>query len=176
MVQILNMLRFSNFFCFEYKLLEGCSKCKYKMETNSNLNFYIIFRENDLLKEESIPSKINQLMSNELTTCKICGYENENIKDINNPSFYRIIIGKIESNVIFIVFDLLSESEQGTELSLQLNEFNKRIKYNNRIIESLRSTFEYDKILYKLKAVICTPQYAHFTSLIINYDLDMYTL
>ena len=66
MIQILNMLKFSNFFCFEYKLLEGCSKCKYKMETNSNLNPYIIFRENNLLKEESIPNKINKLMSNEL--------------------------------------------------------------------------------------------------------------
>ena len=87
-ISLINMLRFSNYFCFEYKLMEGCSKCNYKLETNNYLNPYIIYRENDLLKQESISSKINQLMCNELTTCKICGYENEKIKDINNPSFY----------------------------------------------------------------------------------------
>ena len=48
-------------------------------------------------------------MINELATCKICGYENEKIKDINNPTFYRIITEKITPKIIFIVFDLMNE-------------------------------------------------------------------
>ena len=63
MDQLINMLRFLNFLCFKYKLLEGCSKCKYKMKTNSYLNPYIKIKEDYLLKQESIPMKINQLMN-----------------------------------------------------------------------------------------------------------------
>ena len=170
------MLRYCNYFCFEYKLLEGCSKCNYKIETYNYLNPYIIYRENDILKEENIPNKINQLMINELTTCKICGYENEKIKDINNPAFYRIITEKITPNIIFIVFDLMNESETGTDLSLQVDEFNKRIKYNFRIIDILKPSFEYEKEIFNLKAVFCTPQYDHFISLIINYEYDLFPL
>ena len=81
------MLRYYNDFCFEYKLLEGCSKCNYKIETYNYLNPYIIYGENDILKKENIPNKINQLMINELTTCKICGYEMRKLKILIIPHF-----------------------------------------------------------------------------------------
>ena len=115
-------------------------------------------------------------MINEFTTCKIYGYENEKIEDINNPAFYRIITEKITPKIIFIVFDLMNESETGTDLSLQVDEFNKRIKYNFRIIDILKPSFEYEKEIFNLKAVFCTPQYDHFTSLIINYEYDLFPL
>ena len=70
----------------------------------------------------------------------------------------------------------MNESETGTDLSLQVDEFNKRIKYNFRIIDILKPSFEYEKEIFNLKAVFCTPQYDHFTSLIINYEYDLFPL
>ena len=56
----------------------------------------------------------NKNLTNELTQCSICGYQNGKIVNENNPNFYRIINDKIFPYFIFIAFDLLNEHDSGT--------------------------------------------------------------
>ena len=76
--QILDLLSCNNFFCFEYKLEEGCINTNYIKNYFSNnfLNPYIVFKEEDIIKSEKIDNKFNNLMKNELSICTKCGYDN----------------------------------------------------------------------------------------------------
>ena len=70
--QILDLLRGNNIFCIKYSLEEGCTKHNFiKSSISTNyLNPYLVFKEEDFLKKETIISKYNSLLINELTTCK----------------------------------------------------------------------------------------------------------
>ena len=73
--QILDLLRGNNLFCIQYLLEEGCTKYNWIKRTISTnyLNPYIVFKEEDILNNETIISKFSSLLVNELTTCKKCG-------------------------------------------------------------------------------------------------------
>ena len=64
---------------------------------------------------------------------------------------------------------MLNISDQGTEIELKRIEFNRRIQYKDVIINLIKDMIKINNNIYKLKAVICTPKYNHFTALIINY-------
>ena len=76
MYQILDLLKCNNIFCIKNELEEGCTKYNcIKRNTSINyLNPYIIFKEDDISNGESIETKFNNLLINELTTCNKCGY------------------------------------------------------------------------------------------------------
>ena len=63
--QILDLLRGNNIFCIKYSLEEGCTKhnCIKRSTSINYLNTYIIFKEEDILKNETIISKFNSLGS-----------------------------------------------------------------------------------------------------------------
>ena len=70
-------MRGNNIFCIKYSLEEGCTRhnCIKRLISTSYLNPYIVFKEEDILKNETIISKFNSLLINELTICKKCGYD-----------------------------------------------------------------------------------------------------
>ena len=138
-IQLLNLFRFTNF-CFEYDLIEGCSRCSFNSQSQNYLNPYITFKEIDIDKKEKIENKFLTLMTNELTTCKICGYENAKVFDVNNPTFYRIISKKNFPKTIMVVFDLLNENDKDNEYSLESIEIQRRIQYNTHITDILQTT------------------------------------
>ena len=175
-IQLLNLFRYSNFFCFEYDLIEGCSRCSFNSQSKNYLNPYISFKEIDIDKKEKIENKFLTLMTNELTTCKIWGYENGKVFDANNPTFYRIISKKNFPKVIMIVFDLLNENDKGDEYTLELIEFQRRVQYNMHITDILQPTIEIEKHIYELKSIISTPQSDHFTCFLLDFDKNIYSL
>ena len=93
----MDLFKFDKNFCFEYELEEGCTNnnCMKRLVTMNYLNPYIIFKEEDALKDSNIISKFNSLLANDLTTCKRCGYSKDGkILNISNPTFYRLIKNK----------------------------------------------------------------------------------
>ena len=91
--QILDLFRCDKNFSCEYDLEEGYSNnnCIRRLITKNYLNPYIIFREEDTIQNVSIIQKFNELLINDLTTCKKCGYDIEgNIFDKSWPTFYRV--------------------------------------------------------------------------------------
>ena len=177
--QILDLLRGNNIFCYEYKLEEGCTNkdCIKKLNSINYLNPYIVFKEEDLISNENILSKFNKLMRNEITACKKCGYSPEGeILDISNPTFYRIIQDKLEPKIIFVIFDLLNEYDIGTYSELEILEFQRRSQYNDKLQKILINELIINQKKYELKAMILTPESDHFTSLLLNYQNDIFNL
>ena len=76
MYQILDLLRANNIFCTKYNLEEGCtnSNCIQRLISTNYLNPYIVFKEEDIIKNQTIITKFNSLLENELSTCKNCAY------------------------------------------------------------------------------------------------------
>ena len=177
--QILDLLRCNNFFCFEYKLEEGCTNTNC-IKNHFSLNFlnpYIIFKEDDVINSEKIDNKFYNLMKNELSICNKCGYDSKgNILNSSNPTFYRIIHEKISPKVFFVVFDLLNENDEGTQYELDILEFQRRKQYKDVLYSLLKKEIKLENSLYELKGIILTPQYDHFTSLILNYNSDIFDL
>ena len=81
MYQILDLLRGNNLFCIKYNLEEGCTNnnCIKKLESINFLNHYIVFKEDDIINNQTNISKFNSLLENELSTCKKCGYNDKGI-------------------------------------------------------------------------------------------------
>ena len=174
--QILDLFRYDKNFCFEYKLEEGCTNinCMNRLITMNYLNPYIIFREEDIKNNSNIIKKINSLLANDLTTCNRCGYDKEgNILNIDNPTFYRLINCKKFPKVLFVLFDLLNYNDTGNRNELEKIEFNKRKFYKDKLSEILCNSFNVENHIYELKALILTPQYDHFTSIILDYQNDL---
>ena len=141
------------------------------------MNPYIIIKENDIIKKELITNKFNELLRNELTICKQCGYDADGtIFDLSNPTFYRLIKNKRYPNIIFFIVDLLNETDEGTRSELEIIEFNRRKGYNNSLISILKNKIEYENNIYELKALILTPQSDHFTAILLNYENKIYGL
>ena len=116
-------------------------------------------------------------MRNEITACKKCGYSPEGeILDISNPTFYRIIQDKLEPKIIFVIFDLLNEYDIGTYSELEILEFQRRSQYNDKLQKILINELIINQKKYELKAMILTPESDHFTSLLLNYQNDIFNL
>ena len=97
-------------------------------------------------------------MINEIIQCTNCGYNEFGIiKDIANPSFYRIITNRYLPKLIFVLFDLLNEYDKGAQLKLDLLEYQRRIQYNKDIINILNGNINFDSIILELKGIIFTP-------------------
>ena len=138
--QILDLLRGNNFFCFAYKLEEGCTNtnCIKNYFSYNYLNPYIIFKEEDIIHSDNIVNKFNNLMKNELSICTRCGYDERGIIiNLSNPTFYRIIHEKFAPKVFFVVFDLLNENDKGSQYELEILEFQRRQQYNDVLLTLL---------------------------------------
>ena len=169
--QILDLFRGNYIFCLKYLLEEGCTKpnCIKRSISNNYLNPYIVFKEDDILKNETIISKFKSLLINELTTCKRCGYDsNGDILDLNNPIFYRLVNEIHMPKLIIVIFDLFNESDKGTLNELEFIEYERRKQYNMSLYNILKEKFVYEDKTYVLKSLIFTPQSDHFTTIIMN--------
>ena len=170
------MFRFEKIFCIEYNLTEGCSNCNFNLNSTNYLKPYINVNEPDLLDKISIETIINRNLTNELTQCSICGYQNGKVVNENNPNFFRIINNKKYPQFMFIAFDLLNELDQGSDEQLRHIEYNRRIQYNSIICDYMTDNLEISGLRYNLKAVICTPKYNHFTVMLIDLKEDIFSL
>ena len=173
-VQILNLLRYNSIFCCEYDLFEGCSKCNYNLGSHNYLSPYITYKEIDINKMELISNKYKELMKNEIGQCSKCGYDitHNIILDIKNPTYYRIYNNIKYPQFLFVIFDLSDINVQGINYDdLERIEYNRRIQYNQKIINILTEKIEFDNLVYDLKAIICTPSYDHFTCFLINVEI-----
>ena len=160
-------------FCFEYQIEEGCTNknCIKNIISNNYLHPYIVYKAEDINNNIDIISMFNNLMCNDLNTCKKCGYDKEGmIINIANPTFYRIIRNKIPPKILFVIFDLLNEYDAGMQIELEKIEFKRRGQYNNQLLNILKKTIHQESTFYELKAIILTPQYDHFTAIIFNYQ------
>ena len=122
-------MRGNNIFCIKYSLEEGCTRynCIKRLISTNYLNPYIVFKEEDILKNETINSKFNSLLINDLTICKKCGYDiNGNILDLNNLTYYRLVNEIHLPKFIFVIFDLLNENDNGDEFELEFIEYERR--------------------------------------------------
>ena len=74
MYQILDLLRCNNIFSTKYNLEEGCtnSNCIQRLISTNYLNPYIVFKEEDIINNQTIISKFNSLLENELYVPKVC--------------------------------------------------------------------------------------------------------
>ena len=152
MYQILDLLRANNLFCIRYNLEEGCTNnnCIKKFESNNFLNPYIVFKEDDIINNQTIISKFNSLLENELSTCKICWYDKKG-KANYRPSYYRLINDRHLPKIFFVVFDLLNYDDNGTELDLEILEFQRRKQYNMQLLNILKENIIFEKTKYNLK-------------------------
>ena len=169
----MDLFKCDNNFCFVYELEEGCTKdnCIKRLISKNYLNPYIIYKEEDIISNESISNKFNSLLTNELTTCKKCGYNDKGIiLDESKPTFYRLIIKKLFPKIIFVIFDLSDINDKGTRSELEIIEYSRRKNYNDKLFKVLVNNFSYENHNYELKALILTPQSDHFTSVLLNYD------
>ena len=68
-------------------------------------------------------------------------------------------------------FKFISENrvEFDNYLEQEVHNYNKRIQYNKEIIDFTLEAKHIKNIEYNLIAVICTPQYDHYTGIIYNY-------
>ena len=142
--QILDLFGCRNIFCFEYQLEEGCTNknCIKNIITNNYLHLYIIYKEEDINNNIDIISMFNNLMCNDLNTCKKCGYDKEGkVLNIAYPTFFRIIRNKFPPKVLFVIFDLLNEYDAGTQIELKKIEFKRRGQYNNQLLNILKKQF-----------------------------------
>ena len=82
-----------------------------------------------------IKGKFLQSMWNEITQCKKCRYGQKGvILDKDNPKYYRIISNKINPKLFLYIFNLQESNDNGTELELEILEYNRRIEYKYNII------------------------------------------
>ena len=179
MYQILDLLRANNLFCIRYNLEEGCTNnnCIKKFESNNFLNPYIVFKEDDIINNQTIISKFNSLLENELSTCKKCGYNKKGeILPNSLPSYYRLINDRHLPKIFFVIFDLLNYDDKGTEEDLEFLEFQRRKQYNNQLLNILKEEIVYENTKYNLKSLIFTPQSDHFTTILINYQNEKLNL
>ena len=179
MYQILDLLRANNIFCTKYNLEEGCtnSNCIQRLISTNYLNPYIVFKEEDIINNQTIITKFNSLLENELSTCKNCGYDKKGkVIDNYRPSYYRLINDRHLPKIFFVVFDLLNYDDNGTELDLEILEFQRRKQYNMQLLNILKENIIFEKTKYNLKSLIFTPQSDHFTTVLLNYQNEKLNL
>ena len=64
----------------------------------------------------------------------------------------------------------------GTQNELDILEFQRRKQYNDVLFTLLEREIKIENSLYELKGIILTSQSDHFTSLILNYNSDIFDL
>ena len=163
---VLDLLRLNEIFGIDYTWTEGYSKCNYHMESKNFLKPYFIWNEEDVNNNIKIDNKIYQLLSNDLTQCSICGFTKDGIViDSLHPNYYYVIKNISLPYFIFLSFDLLNISDEGTEIELKKYEFGRRIQYKEKIMETIKESFKIYETTYYLKGLICTPEFNHFKAL-----------
>ena len=81
---------------------------------------YIIYKEEDINNNIDIISMLNNLMNNDLNTCKKCGYDTEGkVINISKQIYFRIIRNMIPPKILFVLFDLLNEYDAGKQIELE---------------------------------------------------------
>ena len=177
-IQTIKLLEKEGLFCIKYHTLEGCSNCKLPISKENFYIPYIEYSELDLVNKISLDNKISNILVNSYSTCLECGYDTNHEVIINKNSYYTIITEKIYPKYLFVVFEFISDNSEEfpNYLEQELHNFNKRIQYNNEIIEFITE----DKIInnreYKLIGIVTTPTNDHYTCLICNLDNDIQNL
>ena len=144
------------------------------MASTNYLNPYIIFNEEDILNNETIESKFNKLLTNELSTCKKCGYNSKgDILDIKNPTYFRLVNKITLPKIFFVIFDLLNENDKGSVLELEEIEYERRKQYNELLLNVMKERINYQNKSFILKSYIFTPQSDHFTTVLLNYQNEL---
>ena len=69
-----------------------------------------------------------------------------------------------------MIFELLNDYDAITQIELEKLEFKRRGQYNNQLLNILKKTIHQESTFYDLKAIKLTPQYDHFTAIILNYQ------
>ena len=59
---------------------------------------------------------------------------------------------------------------------VEILEFQRRKQYNDVLLTLLDREIKMENSVYELKGIILTPQSGHFTSIILNYDYDIFGL
>ena len=70
----------------------------------------------------------------------------------------------------------MNYNDNGSRNELEEIEFNKRMVYKDKLSKILCNRFIFENRIYELKALILTPQYDHFTSIILDYQNDLMEL
>ena len=102
--------------------------------------------------------------------CDLWIYKDGKVIDALHPNYYRIISNIVYPQFFLFSFDLINDSDKGTELELKKLEFIRREQYKIKIIELIKDYLEINNEKYYLRGMICTPKFNHFTALIINND------
>ena len=153
------------------------NNCIKRLSSTNYLNHYIIFKEEDILNEETIESKFNKLLTNELTTCKKCRYNKKGeVIDIKNPNYFRLINKINLPKIFFVVYDFLNENDERTEEELEEIEFYRRKQYNDLLLNLLKDRITYENKIYILKSFIFTQQSDHLTTTLLNYQNELLNL
>lgn len=166
-LQEINLFKDIDTFFFKYKTYEGCSICTKAKEYIKFLSPCIELSKESLLSKINIESLIRLKLSNYNCACPKCGYKNQNII---SQTYFKIINEIIPPSFIFINFEFLNETHVNlrTNLEVELETYNIRIKYNKEIIDYLfepKNIFGYE---YNIIGVINTPESDHYNSIIIN--------
>ena len=70
----------------------------------------------------------------------------------------------------------MNYNDTGNRNELEKIEFNTRKFYKDKLSEILCNSFNVENHIYELKALILTPQYDHFTSIVLDYQNDLMNL
>ena len=82
---------------------------------------------------------------------KLCILQNGKVIDNYRPSYYRLINDRHLPKIFFVVFDLLNYDDNGTELDLEILEFQRRKQYNMQLLNILKENIIFEKTKYNLK-------------------------
>ena len=193
-IQCINLLKNTNYFCFTYKLIEGCSFFSnfkvldkfYQPFISISLDdidkFYqpfISISLDGILNNTSFDIIFNNIFQNSYKVCINCGYgKDERIIPYKSKSYYNIISDIKNPLFLFFVCDFLNINVANTNSYNQqeLLEFKKRIIYINKLITYFKNTIILNNSKYRLIGIITTPTSNHYTGCLINLESNIYGL
>lgn len=108
-MQTINFFKKIDFFCINYKLLEGCSLCTPPKEKTEFLNPCILISENDLINNNNLDIIIKNRLNNFQSACNKCGYDKED-RIIQN-TYFKIYFNINVPIFFFINFEFSNHND-----------------------------------------------------------------
>ena len=133
------MLKNIEIFCLKYNLIEGWSLCTIEKDSIEYLSPFIEIKEINLQKINILEDIIKNKLTNVQSVCPLCGY-NQNNKIISQ-TYFKIYNKFVPPKFIFITFEFTDENAglMSNDTEVEILAFNKRIMYNNQIVEYIFS-------------------------------------
>ena len=165
-IQAFNLFKNNDIFCVNYNLIEGCSICSKTIESKGYLDPYIQINETDLIDNISLEYIIRKRLQNYYSSCPNSDYNID--KKIISQNYFKLFSNISIQYFLFINFEFnnISQSILGTNLELEIREYNKRIQNNKKIIEYLFEEKIVFKHKFKLIGIINTPSNDHYNEII----------